>query len=62
VELGEGMMHEIEVKCPRKKCKGYAQASVSYEEGNTEGPCDTCDAQVGFHFVIEIDGIHEVNE
>ena len=55
-------MHEIEAKCPKKKCKGYAQASVSYDEGNTEGPCDTCDSQVGFHYEIEIDSIFLAND
>lgn len=55
-------MHEIEVKCPKKRCKGYALATVSNLEGNTEGPCDECDAQVGFHFEIELDGIYLVEE
>ncbi len=50
----------IEVKCPKKRCKGYAQASVSREEGNAEGPCDQCDAQVQFYFKLEIDGVHLV--
>jgi hypothetical protein len=55
-------MFEIEVKCPKKKCKGYAEASVTDDEGNTSGPCDTCGAQVGFHYSIEIDGVHLEND
>ena len=51
-------MMELEVKCPKKKCKGYAEASVSVGEGNTEGPCDTCGAQIGFHYSIEFDGVY----
>lgn len=51
-------MFELVVKCPKKKCKGWAEASVSHDEGNTSGPCDTCGAQVGFHYLIEIDGVH----
>ena len=50
-------MMELEVKCPKKKCNGYAQASVSYSEGNTEGPCDVCDSQVAFHYTIEFDDV-----
>lgn len=53
-------MNVINVKCPRKKCKGYAEASVSYETGNTEGPCDECGSQVGFHYSIEVDGVRIV--
>lgn len=55
-------MNVIQVKCPRKKCKGYAKASVSYEQGNTEGPCDTCDSQVVFWFSIETDGVRLVGD
>lgn len=55
-------MSEIEVKCPKRKCKGYAQAYVTNDEGNTEGPCDTCNSQVGFHFVIETDDIRLVGK
>lgn len=55
-------MHSISVKCPKNKCKGYAEASVSYDEGNTEGPCDTCNSQVNFHYAIEIDGVELVEE
>lgn len=55
-------MFELEVKCPKKKCKGYAQASVTDDCGNTEGPCDECGSQVGFHYEIEIDGVHLVEE
>lgn len=51
-------MFEVEAKCPKKKCEGYAQASVTYDEGNTSGPCEDCGAQVGFHYKIEIDGVH----
>lgn len=50
--------NQISVKCPKKKCKGYAEASVSDHEGNTEGPCDECGSQVGFHFSIEVGGVH----
>jgi len=46
-------MFELEVKCPKKKCKGYAVASVTDDEGNTSGPCEDCGAQVGFHYTIE---------
>ena len=53
---------EIEAKCPKKNCKGYAEASVEGNEGNTEGPCNTCDARVGFHYTIEIDGAYIVDE
>lgn len=53
-------MFEIQVKCPKKKCKGYAEASVIDDEGNTEGPCDTCGSQVGFHYKIEIDSAYIV--
>ncbi len=55
-------MFELEAKCPKKKCKGYAVASVSDSEGNTEGPCDECGTQIGFHFEIEIDGIYVARE
>lgn len=55
-------MFVIEVKCPKKKCKGYAEASVTHDEGNTEGPCDECDSQVAFHYAVEIDGVHLVQE
>lgn len=54
-------MIELEAKCPKKRCLGYAQASVDFSgsdgEGNTEGPCDTCHAQVAFHYLVEIDGV-----
>ena len=56
------MLHEISAKCPNKKCKGYATASVSYDVGNTEAPCDECGNQVGFHYEVEIDGEHLVDE
>lgn len=55
-------MMEIIAKCPKKKCKGWAEASVSGTEGNTEGPCDECGAQVGFHYCIEIDSVYIVTE
>jgi hypothetical protein len=55
-------LNQIEVKCPKKGCKGYAEASVSNYEGNTEGPCDTCDAQVAFSYAIETDGVRLVRE
>ena len=50
-------MNEIEVKCPKKNCEGYAIASVSYYEGNTEGPCYECNAQVEFHYSIDIQDV-----
>lgn len=50
-------MMEVEAKCPKKKCKGFAEASVTDYEGNTEGPCDSCGSQVGFHYTIEVDGV-----
>lgn len=50
-------MNEVAAKCPKKKCPGYAIVPVSHDEGNVEGECETCDSLVGFHYVIEVDGI-----
>lgn len=55
-------MNSLEFKCPVKKCKGYVEAAVSYDEGNTEGPCNWCDTQVAFHYVIEIDDVRVVED
>jgi len=44
----------LQVKCPKKRCSGYAEAYVSSVEGNTEGLCDSCDAQVAFSYELDI--------
>jgi hypothetical protein len=49
---------DLEVKCPGKKCGGFAQATVSSGyEGETTGPCDECGSPVAFNYSIKISKI-----
>jgi len=50
---------ELTVKCPVCK-KGEVEAYCdSPGEGNAQGRCDECDEEIGFHYLIEIEGIYK---
>lgn len=62
-------MMKLEVQCPKKNCKGsvaqyvssYPPSAGDITEGNTVGFCEVCDSMVGFHYSLEVDGIHLVD-